>query len=162
MARILGGFMGGGNEMMNVIALLGLVWSVSAVSTDLGFTIWTQHTIGRLVPPALIAPVLFVFGCAISYVVGSSFGTWGMLMPLAFSIATSTHASLPLVIGAVFASGTFGGFASPLSDNTVAMATVTRLPVMGYARHKLLPALGMAGVSTVAFGLAGWLLPAAP
>ncbi|MCL6548388.1 MAG: Na+/H+ antiporter NhaC family protein [Alicyclobacillus sp.] len=155
--RTMFGFLAGGNEMMAVNVLLALVWAVSAVSADLGFVPYTQRAIGHLVPPALIAPVLFLFGCAVSYVIGSSFGTWGMLLPLGFSLAASTHASLPLVAGAVFASGTFGGFASPLSDNTVAMATVMKLPVMRYARYKLWPALGAAGASAALYAVAGLL-----
>lgn len=156
-SRTMYGFLAGGNEMMGVITLLVLVWSVSAVSTELGFTTYTERTIGGLVPGAWIAPVLFIFGCAISYVIGSSFGTWGILMPLGFSLAASTHASLPLIAGAVFASGTFGGFASPLSDNTVAMATVMKLPIMKYARYKLKPALFAAGASAVVYAVVGWL-----
>jgi tetracycline resistance efflux pump len=157
LARILYGFMAGGNEMMSVIVLLVLVWAVSAVSADLGFVPFTERIIGHWVPTAFIAPALFLFGCAISYVIGSSFGTWGMLMPLGFSLAASTGASFPLIAGAVFASGTFGGFASPISDNTVAMATVMRLPVMTYAKAKLVPAAVAAGISTLLYAVAGWV-----
>lgn len=157
--RILFGFLSGGNEMMSVIVLLVLVWSVSAVSTDMGFTEYTERTIGHLVPAALLAPVLFLFGCAISYVIGSSFGTWGMLLPLGYSLAASTHASIPLLTGAVFASGTFGGFASPLSDNTVAMATVMKLPLMKYSHSKLKASLVPVAICTVLYAAAGWFFP---
>ncbi|MCL6516311.1 MAG: sodium:proton antiporter [Alicyclobacillus sp.] len=156
--RTVFGVLAGGNEMMGVIVLLALVWAVSAVSTDLGFADYVERAIGRTVPPAFVAPALFLFGCAISYVIGSSFGTWGMLLPLGFSLAASTHTPLPLIAGAVFASGTFGGFASPLSDNTVAMATVMKLSVMDYARHKLKPALWAVGGSALLYGIAGWVV----
>ncbi|WP_067936144.1 Na+/H+ antiporter NhaC family protein [Alicyclobacillus kakegawensis] len=156
--RILFGVLQGGNEMMGVNVLLVLVWAVSAVSTDLGFNTYVERTIGHLVPTSLIAPVLFLFGSAISYVIGSSFGTWGILLPLGFSLAATTHTALPLIVGAVFASGTFGGFASPLSDNTVAMATVMRLPVMDYARMKLRAALWVAAACTLAYAAAGVVL----
>lgn len=154
--RIIFGFLQGGNEMMGVNVLLVLVWAVSAVSTDLGFVSYTERTIGSLVPAAFIAPAFFVFGCLLSYVIGSSFGTWGILLPLGFSLATTEHAALPLIAGAVFASGTFGGFASPLSDNTVAMATVMKIPVMKYARMKLRYSIVVAGVCTVLYALVGW------
>jgi tetracycline resistance efflux pump len=157
MQRVIFGFLQGGNEMMGVNVLLILVWAVSAVSTDLGFDTYVGHTIGRLVPTSLIAPALFVFGCAISYVIGSSFGAWGILLPLGFSLAATTHTALPLIAGAVFASGTFGGFASPLSDNTVAMATVMKLPVMDYARLKLRAALWAAGACVLAYAAAGFV-----
>ncbi len=155
--HILFGFLQGGNEMMGVNVLLVLVWAVSAVSTDLGFVTYTTQIISRLVPGALIAPAIFVFGCILSYAIGSSFGTWGILLPIGFSLAADTHAALPLIAGAVFASGTFGGFASPLSDNTVAMATVMKLPVMQYARKKLVYGSMVAGACTVLYAVAGWL-----
>lgn len=155
-ARTMFGFMGGGNDMMGVIVLLSLVWAVTAASADLGFVSFTEREVAHLVPPAFIAPVLFVSGCVISYVIGSSFGTWGMLLPLGFSLAASTHASIPLVAGAVFASGTFGGFVSPLSDNTVAMATVMRLPLMTYSHAKLKLALPAVGLSALAYSVVGW------
>lgn len=158
-SEVMWGFLAGGNEMMGVNLLLVFVWAVSAVSTDLGFTNYTSRIIADIVPSGLIAPALFVFGCAISYIIGSSFGTWGLLLPLGFSLAAGTHASPALIIGAVFASGTFGGFASPLSDNTVAMATVMKLPLMDYARFKLKSALTVGGVCTVLYAAVGWFLP---
>ena len=53
---------------------------------------------------------------------------------------------------AVFASGTFGAFASPLSDNTVTTCTVLGIDVVKYARSKLVPALIAAGISVVLYG----------
>ena len=154
--RTLFGFMQGGNEMMAVNVILVLVWTVSAISTDLGFVSYTEQTIGRFVPATFIAPAFFVFGCLLSYVIGSTFGTWGILMPLGFSLATTEHAALPLIVGAVFASGTFGGFVSPLSDNTVAMATMMKIPVIDYAKFKLRYGLMVATVCTVLYGIVGW------
>ncbi len=58
-----------------------------------------------------------------------------------------------MAIGAVFASGTFGAFASPLSDNTVTTCTVLEIEVVKYARSKLVPALIAAGISVVLYGV---------
>lgn len=156
--RVMFGVLAGGNEMMGVIMLLVLVWAVSGVSTDLGFSSFVGNTIGHIVPKMLIAPALFIFGSLLSYFIGSSFGAWGILMPLGFTLAASTHASLPLIAGAVFASGTLGGFASPLSDNTVAMSTVMKFPVLGFTR-KLLPSTLIAGgIATVGYTVAGFVM----
>ncbi|MCY0877184.1 MAG: sodium:proton antiporter [Firmicutes bacterium] len=156
--RVMFGVLAGGNEMMGVIMLLVLVWAVSGVSTDLGFGTFVGGTIGHVVPKMLIAPALFVFGSLLSYFIGSSFGAWGILMPLGFTLAQSTHASLALIAGAVFASGTLGGFASPLSDNTVAMSTVMKFSVMRFTR-KLLPSTLIAGgAATIGYTVAGLLM----
>jgi tetracycline resistance efflux pump len=156
--RIMFGFLSGGNEMMSVNVLLLFVWAVSAISADLGFAEFTQKEITAFVPVAFLVPALFVLGCLISYFIGSSFGAWAMLMPLGFAIANAGVGHLPLIAGAVFASGTFGGFASPLSDNTVAMATVTKLPLMAYANYKTRVAIWLCLVSTVLYLGLGWVM----
>ncbi len=156
--RLMYGIIAGGNEMIAVIMLLVLVWAVSGVSSDLGFSDYVGRTMGSVIPRMLIAPALFVFGSVISYFIGSSFGTWGILMPLGFSLAATTHASLPLIAAAVFASGTLGGFASPLSDNTVAMATVMKLPLVDFANSLLKTTLIAGGVATVGYAAAGLVM----
>lgn len=154
-ARIMEGVLEGGNEMMPVILLLALVWAVSGEAADLGFVPYVSRTLGNALPSVFIAPGLFVIGSVMSYFIGSTFGTWGILMPLGFSLAQSAHASLPLVAGAVFASGTLGGFASPLSDNTVAMATVLRLNPLRFARTLVKTTLLAGGAATVGYAVAG-------
>lgn len=79
-------------------------------------------------------------------------------MPLGVTLAHQGNANILLVIGAVFASGTFGAFTSSLSDNTVTLCTILDLPVIQYARSKLVPSLIAAGVSVLLFGAASFLL----
>lgn len=157
-SQIMNAFVTGGNEMMPVILLLVLVWAVSGVSMDLGFSSFVSHSLGAFLPRLLVAPVMFLLGSILSYVIGSSFGTWGLLMPLGFSLAMSAHASLLLTVAAVFASGTLGGFASPLSDNTVAMATVMKMPAIPFARSLLKPTLLAGAFATVGYAVLGAIL----
>ncbi|PLT30477.1 Na+/H+ antiporter NhaC family protein [Peribacillus deserti] len=151
-AELLNSFIIGGNEMMSVIVLLAVVWGLSSVTEKLGFTEFiTEHA--GWIPPSVVVPILFLFGGAISYFIGSAWGTWGILMPLGVSMSYAAHISLPLVIGAVFASGTFGAFASPLSDDTNTIARILNLSVMKYARYKLKPALIAAGITALLYGV---------
>ncbi|HZK55450.1 MAG TPA: Na+/H+ antiporter NhaC family protein [Desulfosporosinus sp.] len=151
-------FIDGGNEILSVIVMLALVWALSAVSEDLGFSNFIASQLIGWIPPVLIAPVVFVLGSLLAYFIGSSWGTWGLLMPLAVTLAHQTGSSIVLVIGAVFASGTFGAFASPLSDNTVTLCAILDLPVIDYARSKLKPSLIAAGITTVLYGVFSLLL----
>ena len=153
-AKLVTNFVNGGNELVSVILMLTLVWALSAVSEDLGFSKFiAAHLIGWI-PPAFIAPVVFLLGSMLSYFIGSSWGTWGLLMPLGVTLAHQAGSNIILVIGAVFASGTFGAFASPLSDNTVALCAILDLPAIEYARSKLKPSLIAAGITTLLFGIA--------
>lgn len=144
--ELISSFIEGGNDLMPVIVLLSVVWGLSSVTDDLGFSGFvTAYT--AWIPDQFITPILFIFGAVVSYFIGSAWGTWGILMPLGVSIALTTDVSLPLIIGAVFASGSFGAFASPLSDDTNTIAKILDLPVMEYASFKLKPALIAAAIS---------------
>ncbi|ARI75862.1 Na+/H+ antiporter NhaC family protein [Halobacillus mangrovi] len=140
----------GGNEMMGVILLLAMVWGLSKGSEELKFAD-TISTSFDWIPPGFVAAIIFIIGCGLSYFIGSSWGTWGILMPVGVSIATVAGSPLPLVIGAVFASGTFGAFSSPLSDDTNTTAGILNLNAIKYAKFKLKPALIAAGVAAVLY-----------
>lgn len=157
-AKLVTHFVKGGNELVSVIIMLALIWALSAVSEDLGFSKYIASHVVGWIPHTFIAPVMFLLGGSISYFIGSSWGTWGLLMPLGVTLAHQTGANILLVIGAVFSSGTFGAFASPLSDNTVTLCTILDLPVIEYARLKLRPSLLAAGITTLLFGAAAILL----
>lgn len=157
LAKIVTSFVEGGNQLMSVIILLALIWGVSAVSEDLGFSTYITDHVKGWIPSSLVAPVLFLLGALISYFIGSSWGTWGLLMPLGVMLAHHSGSNLLLVIGAVFASGTFGAFASPLSDNTVTLCTILDLKVMAYARSKLIPSVIAAAITAILFAGASFI-----
>jgi tetracycline resistance efflux pump len=150
-------FIEGGNEMMPVIVLLTVVWGLAASTEALGFSAFVTSNLDWI-PSLFVPPVLFLVGAFISYFIGSSWGTWGILMPLGISLGHSTGTDLPLVIGAVFASGTFGAFSSPLSDNTNTIARILKLNPMTYAKFKLTPALIAAGTAAVGYFIISFVI----
>ncbi|MRG86263.1 Na+/H+ antiporter NhaC family protein [Salinibacillus xinjiangensis] len=150
-------FVDGGNEMMGVIVLLVLVWALSVGSEALNFADIVSSSLSWI-PPSFVGGLLFIVGCALSYFIGSSWGTWGILMPVGVSLAQVSGMDLAYVIGAVFASGTFGAFASPLSDDTNTTAGILDLNPMQYAKFKLKPALIAAGIAGVLFFVVPFVL----
>lgn len=157
LSDLIDSFILGANELMSVIVLLSVVWGLSSVTDDLGFSQFVTSHIGWI-PHMFITPMLFVFGAAISYFIGSAWGAWGILMPLGVSLAFAADVTLPLVIGAVFASGSFGAFASPLSDDTNTIAKILGLTVIDYAHFKLKPALIAAGITALLYTFIPFLL----
>ncbi|MGG5253659.1 Na+/H+ antiporter NhaC family protein [Neobacillus sp. SM06] len=130
-------FFDGGNQMMEAISLLVLIWSMTLSAEELGFSKFIRITLGTFLPAYLTPVAIFLLGSFISYFLGSSWGTWGLFMPLGISLAVSTGASIPLTVGAVFASGAFGALASPLGDTTITTASILDLDLVDYARYKL-------------------------
>ncbi|GGL42695.1 Na+/H+ antiporter NhaC family protein [Sporolactobacillus putidus] len=156
-AKVVTHFINGGNQLMSVIVLLALIWGVSDVSTDLGFSQYITEHISGWIPPHFVAPILFVLGVFLSYFIGSSWGTWGLLMPLGITLAHQSGANLFLVTGAVFASGTYGATCSPLSDNSVTLCTMMDMEVMKYCKWKLIPTTIGAGIALVLFIIASFI-----
>jgi Na+/H+ antiporter NhaC len=148
--EILYHFFDGGNQMMEAIGLLILIWSLTIAAEDLGFSKFISSSLGSFLPPFLTPVTIFLLGSIIGYFIGSSWGTWGLFMPLGMSLAVSTGASIPLTVGAVFASGAFGALTSPLGDTTITTASILDIPLVDYARYKLkISALG--GVIAMVF-----------
>ncbi|RAK18857.1 transporter (NhaC family) [Anoxybacillus vitaminiphilus] len=147
-------FFDGGNQLMIPIGMLILVWAVSLTAEDLGFSEYISSTFGTFLPKQIVPAAIFLFGSFISYFIGTSWGTWGLFIPLGVTLAAATDASLPMTIGAVFASGTFGAFASPLGDTTITTAAIMDLDVMEYAKYKLKISLLCGGLSFIGYLIA--------
>jgi tetracycline resistance efflux pump len=143
----------GGNQLMMPIGMLVLVWAVSSTAEDLGFSRYVSSTFGEMLPKNIVPAIIFLIGSFISYFIGTSWGTWGLFMPLGVTLAVATGASLPITVGAVFASGTFGAFASPLGDTTITTASIMDLDLIEYAKYKLKISIICGGLS-----LAGYII----
>lgn len=127
-------FLSGGNEMIPPIIVLVLSWGLSSIVEDLGFVKFITSSIGYQIPAVLIPVVIFLIGCAASYFMGSAWGTWALLMPIAVPLAITSKSSLPLVIGAVLAGGSLGDNASPLGETAVLSSTIAEVPLMKHVR----------------------------
>src|SRR5699024_8103995 len=151
-------FYDGGNQLMQAIVLLILVWSLSLVTEDLGFSKFINATLGSFLPGFTIPAIVFILGAITSYFLGSSWGTWGIFMPLGMALAVSTGASIPLTVGAVFASGSFGAMTSPLGDTTITTASILEMPLVDYARYKLTLCSVGAGIAAAIYLAVGFFM----
>jgi len=151
-------FFDGGNQLMTAILLLILVWSTSLAAEDLGFSQFVSSTLGSFVPKFAVPAIVFILGSLVAYFIGTSWGTWGLFMPLGIALAAATGASIPITAGAVFASGTFGAFASPIGDTTITTASIMEMSIIDYAKYKLKIAFIAAALTVIAYLLASFLL----
>ncbi len=144
-------FYDGGNQMMQAISLLILIWSLTLAAEDLGFSNFVSSSLGSFLPAFMTPATIFIIGSVVGYFIGSSWGTWGLFMPLGIALAVSTGASIPLTVGAVFASGAFGALTSPLGDTTITTASILDMELVEYARYKLKLSTVGAAIATVLY-----------
>ena len=151
MSEIESHFLSGGNEMMPPIIVLILSWGLSSIVRDLGFVGYITSAIGPKIPVFLIPAVIFLIGCFASYFMGSAWGTWALIMPIAIPLAVSTSSNLSLVIGAVLAGGSLGDNASPLGETAILSSTICDVPLIDHIKSQLPYCLTSIGISTILF-----------
>jgi len=144
-------FLSGGNEMIPPIIVLILSWGLSSIVKDLGFVDFITNVVGNNIPAFLIPAVIFLIGCASSYFMGSAWGTWALIMPIALPLAVSTNSSIPLIVGAVLAGGSLGDNASPLGETAILSATISDIPIIEHVKSQLPLSIIAIGISTILF-----------
>ncbi len=140
-------------------AILTLASSIQNSVTTLGISSFVTNWFAG-VPPEIIPVSLFLVTGFISFSDGSSWATYGVMLPIAIPIVFSTGANLPLVIGAVFSGGIFGDHCSPISDTTVLSSSTSGSDHMVHVRTQLPYALVTATIAGVLFTVLGFVVPA--
>ncbi len=87
---------------------------------------------------------------------GTSWGTFGIMLPIAGDLAGATDIALMLpMLGAVLAGSVFGDHCSPISDTTILSSTGARCHHIDHVSTQLPYALSVAFVSIIGFLILG-------
>ncbi|MDC3425630.1 hypothetical protein NC797_14070 [Aquibacillus sp. 3ASR75-11] len=127
-------FIKGGNKLMVTIVILAVAWPISDVSQDLGLTELIQTTLGGTLSASWVPLLIFAVTGAVTYFIGSSWGAWALMMPIAIPLAVTTGGSLPIAAAAVLSGGTFGDVTSPVSGMTAMSAGAAQADHMKYVK----------------------------
>jgi Na+/H+ antiporter NhaC len=109
-------------SMVPAFIILCLAWTISGVCRDL---LNTGPYVGDLVqnsqmPVGLIPAVIFVVACVLSFSTGTSWGTFGILIPIVALICEQVAPELMIIsLAATLAGSVFGDHCSPISDTTI-------------------------------------------
>jgi Na+/H+ antiporter NhaC len=159
--------MGGMRLMFEALVVLILAWALSAAMKELHAPQYLVSILRNALPAALLPTVTFLIGAAISFAVGSSYTTMGIMMPmvipLAFQLAPG-DTMIPLAAsGSVLAGACFGDHCSPISDTTVLSSIGSGSELLTHVRTQLPYALLIGGISVVfgtlpaGYGLNPWI-----
>jgi len=148
--------------MVYANAILVLAWSIKSAAEAVGTAEYVVGLATAAGVPAMIVPaIVFLAACFISFTTGTSWGTFGVMMPIAIPMAWQvallqgadpyivTYAS----IASVFAGGIFGDHCSPISDTTIMSSMFSGSDHIDHVNTQLPYALTAAGISAVLFAL---------
>jgi Na+/H+ antiporter NhaC len=143
------------SNIIGVLAILVLAWSLSALGDQLGTATYISSLADGRLPPFLIPASAFLVGGIISFSTGSSWGTYAILFPIILPMAHEFDAPLIVSIGAVLSGGLFGDHCSPISDTTILSATGAGCAQLDHVKTQIPYALFNGACSLIAFIMAG-------
>lgn len=143
----------GMGELLPVVSIILLAFALSTSMQALGTGPFIAGMISAALPLWLIAPVVFITAGIISFTTGTSWGTFGILIPVAIPIALATGLPPAVLLAAVLGGGVFGDHCSPISDSTVLASLAAGCEHLEHVRTQLPYALLAAGLSLPFFVL---------
>lgn len=170
----------GFKSIFMALIVLILAWSIGSICNDLGTSEFLVSLTAGVLSPHLLPVIVFLLSALVAFATGSSWGTLGILTPLAIPLAHSlsieagmaaeSTAYTTILIGtisSVLAGSVWGDHCSPISDTTILSSMASGCDHVAHVRTQLPYALiaGFVGMLVgdlpTAFGLSPWISLAA-
>ncbi|MGB3185984.1 MAG: Na+/H+ antiporter NhaC family protein [Ornithinimicrobium sp.] len=153
------GLLGGIKSMAPAVYILILAWMLGSLIGALG----TGDYLGGLVEsaniePQWLLPVMFIMAGAMAFSTGTSWGSFGILLPIAGDIMNSIDQPDLLLpaFGAVLAGAVFGDHCSPISDTTILSSTGASCNVIVHVITQIPYALVGAAAALLGYVVLAW------
>ena len=151
-------FLKGAGGLLPVAMILLFSLALGDVANALGTGVFVAQLAQETIPSALLLPLLFLLSAFIAFSIGSSWGTFAIMIPLAMQIVAALDLNASVFLAAVLSGAVFGDHASPISDTTVVASMAAATDHIDHVRTQLPYALISAGLATVAFFVSGLVL----
>ena len=150
----------GFNAMTPAILILVCAWTLKTMTDSLGAKIFISQLIEgsaggfRMFLPAII----FLIAVGLSFATGTSWGTFGILIPIVLSVFSGTDGAITIIaVSACMAGAVCGDHCSPISDTTIMASAGAECNHINHVSTQLPYALTVAGVSFVSYIIAGFV-----
>ena len=148
----------GFKAMVPAILILIFAWTLSGITNQLGAKIYVAELVrGAASGLANLLPaIIFVIGVGLAFSTGTSWGTFGVLLPIVCAVFPSGELMV-ISVSACLAGAVCGDHCSPISDTTIMASAGAECNHISHVSTQLPYALTVAGVSFVGFLLAGFV-----
>ena len=149
----------GFKAMVPAIMILTFAWTLKAMTDSLGAAEFVANLIksssqGMV---ALLPAIIFLVGCFLAFATGTSWGTFGILIPIVVDAFQTTHPALMTVaISACMAGAVCGDHCSPISDTTIMASAGAQCNHVNHVSTQLPYAVSVAVISFITYIVAGF------
>ena len=163
MSSLVAGF----KQMVPAILILVFAWTLKTVTNSLGAAEFVRGLVEGATAVQILLPLLrFAVALGLSFATGTSWGTFGILIPIVTGVfhsqlANVTDGNIPsmviICISACLAGAVCGDHCSPISDTTIMASTGAQCDHVNHVSTQLPYAMTVAAVSAVGYLLAGFV-----
>ncbi len=150
----------GFKAMVPAILILTFAWSLKAMTDSLGAKIFVANLVESSAGSMMnfLPAIIFLVGCGLAFATGTSWGTFGILIPIVVAVfAQSNHELMIISISACMAGAVCGDHCSPISDTTIMASAGAQSDHVNHVSTQLPYALVAAAVSFVTYIVAGFV-----
>jgi tetracycline resistance efflux pump len=148
----------GAGALMPMALILMLALALGQVAKELETGAYVAELIQGVFPPTVMLPLIFGVSAAIAFSVGSSWGTFAIMLPIAIPAAVALGLPPAPFLAAVLSGGIFGDHSSPISDTTVISSMASATDHIDHVRTQLPYALLAGCAATAGFTVMGLLI----
>ena len=152
----------GFKAMVPAIMILTFAWSLKNMTDSLGAKFFVRDFVRSSASGLqMILPlIVFVIGCLLAFATGTSWGTFGILIPIVQNVFSMDNPMAIVCISACMAGAVCGDHCSPISDTTIMASAGAQCDHVNHVSTQLPYAITCAAVSGVTYLIAGILVSA--
>lgn len=150
----------GFKAMVPPILILTFAWSLKAMTDSLGAAPYVANFVEQSAGSFInfLPGIIFLIGVALAFATGTSWGTFGILIPIVVAIfENSDHTMMIISISACMAGAVCGDHCSPISDTTIMASAGAQCNHINHVNTQLPYAMMVAAVSFVSYVIAGFV-----
>ena len=150
----------GFKSMVPAIMILSFAWTLKAMTDSLGADVYVATVVASSARSLLnfLPAIIFVVGCFLAFATGTSWGTFGILIPIVVAVFENSNPDLMIIsISACMAGAVCGDHCSPISDTTIMASAGAQCEHVNHVTTQLPYAVTAAAVSFISYIIAGFV-----
>lgn len=149
----------GFKAMVPAILILTFAWTLKAMTDSLGAAVYVEGLVKGSAEGfmSFLPAIIFVIACFLAFATGTSWGTFGILIPIVVGVFANTDYTLMIIsISACMAGAVCGDHCSPISDTTIMASAGAECDHVAHVSTQLPYALFVAVISFITYIVAGF------
>ena len=149
----------GFKAMVPAILILTFAWTLKAMTDSLGAAVFVADTVQRSAGSFMnfLPAIIFVVACFLAFSTGTSWGTFGILIPIVVNVFMNSNPQLMIIsISACMAGAVCGDHCSPISDTTIMASAGAQCDHVSHVSTQLPYAILVAVISFITYLVAGF------